>query len=297
MFRIVGSEYSRNRSGMFHGRNTSQDTLSERFRSDRQANCTRHSRTGGSKHVEQKIDHFRLRRAMLTAMSAAPARAQGGPMDSRTEFTFNQPVELPDVTLPPGTYIFRFVDATTGTQSDAGAGERCEQQDVRHVHDDLGPAPEGVRQCRASLSRDPCRSARRGENVVVSGQYHRPRVHLSEVAGAPSRPGDEPTGARDEGRECRRAEERTDLVYVSPSGQETPLTDEQLVDASREHATGWRDGATARRGTARDHGARRVCRRRARRSPGLASLGCFHSWVLQRSDSGRNIETQRKKGV
>ena len=35
-------------------------------------------------------------------------------MDSRTEFTFNQPVELPGVTLPPGTYVFRFVDATTG---------------------------------------------------------------------------------------------------------------------------------------------------------------------------------------
>ncbi len=52
--------------------------------------------------------------AMLTAMSATPARAQGGPMDSRTEFTFNQPVELPNVTLPPGTYVFRFVDATTG---------------------------------------------------------------------------------------------------------------------------------------------------------------------------------------
>ncbi len=37
--------------------------------------------------------------AMLTAVSAAPARAQG-PMDQRTEFTFNQPVELPGVTLP-----------------------------------------------------------------------------------------------------------------------------------------------------------------------------------------------------
>ena len=52
--------------------------------------------------------------AMLLTMSATPARAQGGPMDSRTEFTFNQPVELPGVTLPPGTYVFRFVDATTG---------------------------------------------------------------------------------------------------------------------------------------------------------------------------------------
>ena len=51
--------------------------------------------------------------AAVLAMSAAPARAQGGPMDSRTEFTFNQPVELPGVTLPPGTYIFRFVDSTS----------------------------------------------------------------------------------------------------------------------------------------------------------------------------------------
>jgi hypothetical protein len=52
--------------------------------------------------------------AMLLTLSATPALAQGGPTDSRTEFTFNRPVELPGVTLPAGTYIFRFVDATTG---------------------------------------------------------------------------------------------------------------------------------------------------------------------------------------
>src|SRR5262245_14455358 len=50
---------------------------------------------------------------VLTAFSA-PAQAQGQPIDSRTEFTFNQPVEMPGVTLPPGTYVFRFVDGTTG---------------------------------------------------------------------------------------------------------------------------------------------------------------------------------------
>ena len=71
--------------------------------------------------------------AMLLTLSATPALAQGQPMDARTEFTFNQPVELPGVTLPPGTYIFRFVDATTGRKGDAGSGKRCEQQDVRHV--------------------------------------------------------------------------------------------------------------------------------------------------------------------
>ena len=52
--------------------------------------------------------------AMVLTLSATPTFAQGQPLDSRTEFTFNQPVELPGVTLPPGTYIFRFVDGTTG---------------------------------------------------------------------------------------------------------------------------------------------------------------------------------------
>ena len=51
--------------------------------------------------------------AMFVTLSAAAANAQG-PIDSRTEFTFNTPVELPGVTLPPGTYVFRFADATTG---------------------------------------------------------------------------------------------------------------------------------------------------------------------------------------
>ena len=69
------------------------------------------------------------------------AGSRAGPrLDSRTEFTFNQPVELPGVTLPPGTYIFRFVDATTRSQSDAGSGEGCQQQELRHVHDDLASA-------------------------------------------------------------------------------------------------------------------------------------------------------------
>jgi hypothetical protein len=51
--------------------------------------------------------------AMFATVNVRPALAQGGPIDSRTEFTFNSPVELPGVTLPPGTYVFRFADATT----------------------------------------------------------------------------------------------------------------------------------------------------------------------------------------
>ena len=89
--------------------------------------------------------------AILTVMSATPALAQGGPMDSRTEFTFNQPVELPGVTLPPGTYIFRFADATTGRKVMQVHGQGFEQQNTRVVPDYFGAAPEAVRRRRASI--------------------------------------------------------------------------------------------------------------------------------------------------
>jgi hypothetical protein len=50
---------------------------------------------------------------MFASVSVRPAAAQGSqPLDDRTEFTFNSPVEMPGVTLPPGTYVFHFVDAS-----------------------------------------------------------------------------------------------------------------------------------------------------------------------------------------
>lgn len=47
--------------------------------------------------------------AVLATAISGTAYAQG-PSDYRTFFTFNQPVALPGVTLPPGTYLFRLVD-------------------------------------------------------------------------------------------------------------------------------------------------------------------------------------------
>ena len=51
--------------------------------------------------------------ALLMSVNAAGAFAQSMVVDSRTEFTFNAPVELPGTTLPPGTYVFRFADPNT----------------------------------------------------------------------------------------------------------------------------------------------------------------------------------------
>jgi hypothetical protein len=65
-------------------------------------------------HMSKKLLISACATAMFAAVNVNPARAQGPmPLDNRTEFTFNAPVELPGVTLPPGTYVFRFVDATT----------------------------------------------------------------------------------------------------------------------------------------------------------------------------------------
>jgi hypothetical protein len=64
--------------------------------------------------LSRKIFMSACAAAMLATVNVGPASAQMSmPLDQRTEFTFNAPVELPGVTLPPGTYVFRFIDATT----------------------------------------------------------------------------------------------------------------------------------------------------------------------------------------
>jgi hypothetical protein len=49
---------------------------------------------------------------LLAWLTVAVLPAQ--PDDKRTFFTFSGPVEVPGVALPPGKYIFRIVDPTTG---------------------------------------------------------------------------------------------------------------------------------------------------------------------------------------
>jgi hypothetical protein len=170
--------------------------------------------------------------AAALLMSATPASAQG-PIDSRTEFTFNQPVELPGVTLPPGTYIFRFADATSGRK---------------------------VMQVQAKDSSNKTH----GLFMTISAQRPRPSDDaelrfLETPAGQPTAvktwwyPGNtigrEFIYPKSQARRLAQATNQmvlttqsdnvtneqmktADLAYVSPSGQETELTDEQLVEAA-----------------------------------------------------------------
>jgi hypothetical protein len=53
--------------------------------------------------------------ALLVSWVPIDAHAQR-PSDKRTYFTFSQPITLPGVTLPAGTYLFRLADATIGSR-------------------------------------------------------------------------------------------------------------------------------------------------------------------------------------
>jgi hypothetical protein len=171
--------------------------------------------------------------AMLLTLSTTPALAQGQPLDSRTEFTFNQPVELPGVTLPPGTYIFRFVDGTTGRK---------------------------VMQVQAKDAS----SKTFGMFLTINAQRPRPSDDaelrfLETPAGQPAAvktwwyPGNtigrEFIYPKSQARRLAQATHTTvlttqaenvtndqmstaDLAYVSESGQETALTNEQLVEVA-----------------------------------------------------------------
>lgn len=65
--------------------------------------------------------------AMFTAVTAVPAAAQT--FDRVTKLTFNAPVELPNMTLPAGTYTFRLVDS----ESDRHVVHVLDANDKNHI--------------------------------------------------------------------------------------------------------------------------------------------------------------------
>ena len=167
--------------------------------------------------------------AMLTAMSVAPARAQGGPMDARTEFTFNQPVEMPNVTLPPGTYIFRFVDATAGKKVMQVQAKDASNKTYGMFMTISAQRPKPSDEAELRFLETPAGQPAAVKTWWYPGntigrEFIYPRAQARRLAKATN----EPVLAAK--AETVTSEERSDLAYVSPSGQETPLTDEQLVD-------------------------------------------------------------------
>ncbi len=185
---------------------------------------------------------------MLTAMSAAPARAQGGPMDARTEFTFNRPVELPNVTLPPGTYIFRFVDATTGKKVMQVQAKDASNKTYGMFMTITAQRPKASDNAELRFLETPA-----GQPAAVKTWWYpgntigREFIYPKSQARRLAKATNEPVLAAK--AESVTSEERTDLAYVAPSGQETPLTDEQLVDRAANTPPVGATAAPAQQGT------------------------------------------------
>ncbi|MSO56310.1 MAG: hypothetical protein EXQ55_05220 [Acidobacteria bacterium] len=126
--------------------------------------------------------------AILTTMSATPARAQMT-QDARTEFTFNQPVELPGPEASDEAEL-RFLETPAGQPA---AVKTWWYFGVRTGREFIYPKSQARRLARAA------------NQTVLTTQAEAVTNDQMKTA---------------------------DLAYVAPSGQETNLTDDQLVDAT-----------------------------------------------------------------
>jgi hypothetical protein len=170
--------------------------------------------------------------AMLT-MSAMPTLAQGQPLDSRTEFTFNQPVELPGVTLPPGTYVFRFVDATTGKKVMQVQAKDASNKTYGMFMTINAQRPRPSDDAELRFLETPAGQPAAVKTWWYPGntigrEFIYPRSQARRLAQATNT-----TVLTTKAESVTNDQVQTaDLTYVSPTGQETPLTDEQLVAAA-----------------------------------------------------------------
>jgi len=166
--------------------------------------------------------------AILTTMSVTPARAQT--MDSRTEFTFNRPVEMPGVTLPAGTYVFRFVDATSGRSVMQVQAKDASNKNYGMFLTISAQRPKASDDAELRFLETPA-----GQPAAVKTWWY-PGNTLGREFIYPKSQARRLAQATNQTVLTTQAESVTNdqmksagLAYVSPSGQETPLTDEQIV--------------------------------------------------------------------
>jgi hypothetical protein len=171
--------------------------------------------------------------AVLTLTSAAPALAQGGPIDSRTEFTFNQPVEMPGVTLPPGTYIFRFADATSSRQVMQVMAKDSTNKTHGLFMTIAAQRPRPSDDAELRFLETPA-----GQPAAVKTWWYPGRtigrefIYPKSQARRLAKATNQNVLTTQVENVSRDQMQTADLAYVSPTGQETELTDEQLVEAA-----------------------------------------------------------------
>ncbi len=187
--------------------------------------------------MRKKLVHAVCAAVMLTAAAATNARAQG-PMDLRTEFTFNQPVELPNVTLPPGRYVFRFVDGTTGRQVMHVQAKGADNKNYGLFLTIAAQRPTPSEDAELRFLETPAGAPAAIKTWWYPGntigrEFIYPKTQARRLAEATNQPVLTTQAAQVSGDEMKTA----DLAYVSPSGQDAPLTDAEMDEVVRAAAT------------------------------------------------------------
>ena len=213
--------------------------------------------------LRQRLMSSACAAAMLLTLSATPALAQGGPMDSRTEFTFNQPVEMPGVTLPPGTYIFRFVDATTGRKVMQVQAKDASSKTYGMFLTISAQRPRASDDAELRFLETPAGQPAAVKTWWYPGntigrEFIYPKSQARRLAQATN------STVLTTKAEVNNDQMKTaDLAYVSPSGQETELTDEQLVEAAANTAPVGTSGTASAQATSSNTSANNAAANRA----------------------------------
>src|SRR5688572_27645505 len=197
------------------------------------ASCLQpHTRRGGHTMLTRLMTSA-CAAAMLLTLSATPTFAQGQPLDSRTEFTFNQPVELPGVTLPPGTYIFRFVDGTTGrkvmqVQAKDASNKTYGMFLTINAERPRPPDDAELRFLETPAGQPAAVKTWWYPGNTIGREFIYPKSQARRLAQATHQ-----TVLTTQAENVTNEQMATaELAYVSESGQETALTNEQLVEAA-----------------------------------------------------------------
>jgi hypothetical protein len=190
--------------------------------------------------------------AILTAISATPAVAQGGPMDSRTEFTFNQPVEMPGMTLPAGTYVFRFVDATSGRKVMQVQAKDASSKTYGMFLTISAQRPKASDNAELRFLETPA-----GQPTAVKTWWYpgntigREFIYPKSQARRLAQATNQTVLTTQAEKVSNEQMQSADLAYVAPSGQETPLSDEELVERAATTEPVGTSGVATDRGAAR----------------------------------------------
>jgi hypothetical protein len=168
---------------------------------------------------------------MFVTLSAVPANAQT--LDSRTEFTFNNPVELPGVTLPPGTYIFRFADATSSRKVMQVLAKDSTNQTYGLFLTINAQRPKPSDDAELRFMETPAGTPQAIKTWWYPGntigrEFIYPKAQARRLAQATN----QPVLTTQAESVTTEQMQTADLVTVSPSGRETRISEEQQVAAA-----------------------------------------------------------------